>query len=338
MTSAQIATLAQVSRSTVSRVINGYPNVPESTREKVQAVIDAYGYTPNPSARVLVGKPNNTIGVFLADIYENPNDSKWVGVHSPYNMEMLSHFINLGKQEGYLTLIDTISDLEQCKQMEQHFTSRSLFGAIFIGFPYRTEYLEDLARKGHNVVLVDQLSEDDDKEQKVKRANTNNIRGGYLATKYLIDHGHRKILHLSGDDRLSSYERAKGYAMAMKEANISEMPIIYGFYRENIAYEVTRTYIKNETPSAIFVANDIMALGVIRALEEEKLRVPEDISLIGFDNLQWGDWMNLQLTSMDISKKSLAQLSINLLLDKEVVDLEDPQVVEKGSVRRIQLT
>ncbi len=335
MTSAQIATLAQVSRSTVSRVVNGYPNVPESTREKVQAVIDAHGYTPNTSARVLVGKTNNTIGVFLADIYENPDDSKWVGVHSPYNMEMLSHFIKMGKQEGYLTLIDTISDLEQCKQMEQHFTSRSLFGAIFIGFPYRTENLEELARKGHNVVLVDQLSEEDDKEQQIKRANTNNIRGGYLATKYLIDHGHRKILHLSGDDRLSSYQRAKGYAMAMKEAKIQEMPIIYGFYRENIAYRVTLDYLAQETPTAIFVANDIMALGVIRALEEKNLRVPEDVSLIGFDNLQWAEWMNLQLTSMDISKKSLAQLAINLLFDKDATPLEEPMVVEKGSVRNV---
>lgn len=336
MTSAEIAKIANVSRSTVSRVINGYSNVPEATRVKVQGVIDEYGYTPNTSARILVGKPNNTIGIFLADICKNPEDSKWVGVHSPYNMEMLSHFIQLAKKQGYLTLIDTISDLKECHAMEQHFANRALFGGIFIGFPYLTEELYELGRKGFNVVLVDQLSDDDDKENQFKRANTNNIMGGYLATKHLLDRGHKNILHVSGDDRLSSYQRTKGYTKAMKEAGLEKNPVIYGFYRENIAYMETKKYLQMDIPTGIFVANDIMALGVMRAIKEKGLRVPEDISIIGFDNLEWGHWMDLQLTSMDINKKVLAECAINLLLDKELPTLADPVVHEKGSVKDLR--
>lgn len=102
MTSAEIARLANVSRSTVSRVLNGYVNVPKATQEKVKAVIEEYGYTPNHSARILVGKTNPVIGIFLADICEKGEDRRWIGVNSPYNMEMLSHFIRLTKEAGIL--------------------------------------------------------------------------------------------------------------------------------------------------------------------------------------------------------------------------------------------
>lgn len=139
--------------------------------------------------------------------------------------------------------MDTISDMSECKSIENHFSSRSLFGGIFIGFPFGTESLVTLAKKGYNIVLVDQLSDTDDEENKIKRANTNNLRGGFLATDYLIQRGHKKILHVSGDDRLSSYERAKGYVQAMKQEGISETPIIYGYYRENIAYEECKRYL-----------------------------------------------------------------------------------------------
>lgn len=339
MTSAEIARIANVSRSTVSRVLNQYSNVPEATRQKVQAVIDEYGYTPNHSARILAGKSNNIIGIFLADICADEGDSRWVGVNSPYNMEMLSHFIQRAKKYGYLTLIDTITDLKECEEMESYFSNRMLHGGIFIGFPYRTKALEDMSQKGYNVVLVDQLSDLDDKQNKIKRANTDNELGGFLATDYLIKQGHQKIIHVAGDERLSSFSREKGYKNALKEAGIKENHVIRGFYRENIAYKEVLDYFnaqkKGNYPTAIFVANDIMTLGVKNALEELNLSIPEDISLIGFDNLQWSDWMNLNLTSLDAYKKNLAEYAIDLLLDVKTASLPAPSVVERGSVKKL---
>lgn len=340
MTSAEIARIANVSRSTVSRVINQYDNVPEATRKKIQAIIDEYGYTPNNSARILAGKSNNIIGIFLADICENKEDSRWVGVNSPYNMEMISHFVENAKKEGFLTLIYTISDLKECKEMETYFSNRMIYGGVFIGFPYRTQELEDMAKKGYNVVLVDQLSDLDDKLGKIKRVNTDNVLGGLLATNYLIEQGHSKIVHVSGDDRLSSYEREKGYKQSMKQANIKETVVLRGLYRENIAYEETQKYLKSKSksqlPTAFFVANDIMALGVIRAIEEQGLKIPEDISIVGFDHLQWAVWMDLSLSSVDASKKNLAKYAIDLLLDKETPTFCTPKVVKKDSVARIE--
>lgn len=339
MTSAEIARIAQVSRSTVSRVVNQYSNVPEKTRQRVQDVIDQYGYTPNNSARILAGKTNNIIGIFLADICEAKEDSRWVGVNSPYNTEILSHFIQEGKRQGYLTLVDTISDLKECQEMETHFTNRMIYGGIFIGFPYRTKELEDMARKGYNVVLVDQLSDDDAKKTTVKRSNTDNELGGYLATKHLLDLGHRRVAHITGDERLSSYQRCSGYKKAMKEAGIKETITISGLYRENISYLESKKFLSSteekNLPTAFFAGNDIMALGLIRASEELGYRIPEDFSVVGFDNLQWSDWTNLNLTSIDASKTKLAKHAIDLLLEKETKPLVPPILVERGSTKAL---
>lgn len=334
MTSTEIAKIANVSRSTVSRVINGYSNVPESTRAKVQAVIDEYGYTPNLSARILAGKSNNIIGIFLADIAEKKEDKKWVGVRSPYNMELLSYFINFAKAEGYLTLVNTIHDLSECTNMEQYFENRSLFGGIFIGFPYQNKEIEALAQKGYNVVLVDQLSDEDDPENRIKRVNTDNEIGGFLATDHLIKQGHTKILHVSGDGRLSSKNREKGYQKAMAQAGLTETSVVQGFYLENAAYEATKAFLQEEKPTGIFAANDIMALGVIRAAEELGLSVPEDISLVGYDNLQGAEWMKLNLTTIDASKENLAKQAIESLFSKEMCQRVTPFVVERATVKK----
>lgn len=337
MNSSDIARIAKVSRSTVSRVINNYSNVPEETRLKVQAVIDQYGYTPNTSARTLAGKTNNVIGVFLADICEDSSDSKWVGVTSPYNMEMLSYFIKIAKSKGYLTLVYTISDLKECQEMEGYFSTRMLHGGIFLGFPYHTKELEDMSKKGYNVVLIDQLADQDDKKNKVKRVNTDNVAGGFLATEHLIKNGHRKLLHVTGDDRLSSLERERGFIEACKKYNIKDYSIVKGLYRENVAYDEAKKFLEKNQVTGIFVANDIMCLGVFRACGELNLSIPEDISLVGFDHLQWSEWMTLELTSMDVSKESLAASAIDLLLADETRRLCVPSIAEHGTVRQISL-
>ncbi len=336
MNSEEIAKLANVSRSTVSRVINNYKNVPKETRERVQKVIDEYGYTPNVSARTLAGKANNIIGVFLADVNETSSNGKWIGAKSPYNMELLANIINSCKIRGYLTLVYTITELEEFQQMEQYFTNRMIFGGIFVGFPYRTKQLENLAQKGHNIVMIDQLSEADDKQIQYKLVNTDNVLGGYLATKYLIDRGHKKIAHISGDHRLSSIQREEGYRKALKEAGIKwkETYVVRGNYRDDIAYKVTLKLLLKEKPSALFVANDIMAIGAIRAIQEIGLKIPEDISIVGFDNLESSEWMNLQLTTVHTPLVDIAEMSVGKLFSKSkgVHEVCIPQMIERMSV------
>lgn len=335
MNSSDIAKLANVSRSTVSRVINKYTNVPEETRKKVQAVIDQYGYTPNNSARTLAGKTNNIIGLFIADIPHSKEDEKWVGVTSPYTTEILSHVIKIAKKRGYLTLVDTISEEKSFQDMEIHLSNRMLHGGIFLGFPYRTKELEEMAEKGYNVVLIDQLSQDDDAEKKIKRVNTDNVLGGFLATEHLIQNGHKKLLHVAGDHRLSAVSREKGFLAACEKYNIQDYHIIYGLYSENTAYNVVKNFLENNEVTGIFAANDVMALGILRASKELHLSVPDDISIIGFDNLKWAEWLSLQLSSMFVPKEDIAEAAIELLLSDKQEHICTPMVVKGNSVAPI---
>ncbi len=338
MNSSEIARLAHVSRSTVSRVVNRYPNVPPKTRQKVQKIIDEYGYTPNVSARVLAGKTNHIIGIFIADISIETQNTPWLGIRSPYNMELLASVIANCKKMGYLTLVDVITDLDECKQIENYFTNRMLYGGIFVGFPYRTKELESLAQKQNNVVLIDQLLPEDDKKNQFKIVNTDNFKGGYLATKHLIDKGHRNIAHITGDSRLSSIERQNGYISALKDAGIQKRNnwIIPGDFREKTAYKNMLDFLKTNQPTAIFSANDIMALGVARAIKESGLQVAKDISLIGFDDLKQSQWLDLQLTTVSANLEDIAAKSVQSLFGQSKEPKHticDVTLIERKSVQ-----
>lgn len=339
MKSVDIAKLANVSRATVSRVINNYDNVPEETRKKVQAVIDKYGYSPNQAARTLVGKTNNIIGIFLADFDQKDtvSESNWVGLNSPYNVDILTHLITICKQEGYLTLVNIINSPDECKDMEVHFANRMLYGGVFIGFPYCTYELEELAKKDYNIVLVDTMLDSDDKENKIKRVNTDNFEGGALATEYLIEMGHKKILHITGDDRLSSIERLRGFQEATAQYNDVITNTIVGKYREDIAYERMKEYLKEDTPTAIFVANDIMVLGVVRAVKDAKLSIPDDISIISFDDLNSSEWVDLNLTTVNAPRKEVAQNCIDLLLSNKISNTLLPNIIPRSTVKNLNI-
>ncbi len=332
---AQIAKLAQVSRSTVSRVLNNYSNVPEKTREKVQAVIDEYGYTPNHFARSLVGMDSTIVGIFIADINDTDSPQEWVGMNSPYNMELLSNLIDGLKAHGYMALVNIISDPREFDQLVQLFESRMICGGIFTGFPYQTAVLSEIAMK-YNAVFIDQFSASDAATAPMKTVNCDNYFGGYQATKYLIDHGHRHILHIEGDDRLSSLERKKGYLQAMHDCGNLSPHVVQGLYKEDVAFRETVRYLEIHQPTAIFAANDIMSLGAIRAIQAEGCLVGEDISVIGFDHLKVASWHNLNLTTFELSLKQVAQDCVSLLLSKERAQiLKRPVLVPKHTVKKI---
>ena len=337
MNSKQIAELANVSRSTVSRVLNNYSNVPTETREKVQKIIDKYGYTPNHCARNLAGKSNNIIGFFLADINETNSPNKWIGVKSPYNIEFMSQLIIECKNRDFLTLVNTFSSHSECSQMMQYFDNRMLSGGIFLGFSYKTKIIDEIAKKNHNAVFVDQFNSSDDPNNILKLVNTDNILGGYKATKYLIEKGHKKIAHISGDQRLSSLQRQQGYLQAMKENNLQSY-IIKGSFREDISYQQTKIMLDNYIPTAIFAANDIIASGCLTAINEKGLSVPDDISLIGFDNISSSEWFKTELTTLNIDMSELVNKSVSLLLDDNIPNkhiLCKPNLIEKNTVKTL---
>lgn len=117
-----------------------------------------------------------------------------------------------------MVLVNTITEDEDCENLEQHFKNRLLFGGIFVGFPYHMKSLEELALKEYNVTFVDQWSEEEKIFQSTKNVNCNDRDGAKQAVRYLIQHGHREIAFLQGDNRLSAIARLQGYQDAMHAA------------------------------------------------------------------------------------------------------------------------
>ncbi len=311
MKSNDIAKLANV-----SRVINNYKNVPEETREKVQAIIDQYDYKPNASARTLAGKSNDIIGLFIADINNTNSDERWIGINAPYNTQMVAEVIKKCKQKNYSVLVNTITNVSEYSMMEQYFKNRTIFGGIFVGFPYEDTHINQMAELDYNMVFVDQFTHEDVSKLQTKQVKCDDKGCAYEATKYLIEQGHDSILFIEGDQRLSSLERKQGYDEAIKAYHVEEGYSIKGFYREDITYRETKRFLEKQVPSAIFASNTIMALGAIRATEEANYHIPEDLSIIGVDNLRVTKWQDI-LTTMAFDIEEIADKAVEMLFQKE---------------------
>lgn len=339
MNSEEIAKLAGVSRSTVSRVINHYPNVPEETRAKVEKVIKEYGYIPNQSARCLVGKNCNIIGLFIADMDERKNQSNLAGLNSPYNTKLISEVAKACKKKGYQLLINSIRSKEDLKIIVEDFQNKLITGGIFSGFTTKAFKDLGLLEQSYNVVCIDIFTENEAIMNSIKTVDCNNIQGGYLATQYLLEKGHKEIACITGDDRLSSTERELGYKKALMESGIMPSPdrIAKGFYREDIAYEEALHILqKDDGITAVFAENDIMALGVVKACKELNKRIPEDISIIGYDNIEAVQWLSLDLTTLEADMKQIAEDAVELVLKEEYArKTVVPKLVKRGSIKNI---
>lgn len=336
MNSNDIAKLANVSRSTVSRVINNYSNVPEETRQKVQAVIDAYGYKPNASARTLAGKSNDIIGLFIADINHTNSKEDWIGINAPYNAKLVAEVIKSCKKRDYAVLVNTITDPSEYAVMEQYFQNRTIFGGVLVGFPYGDAYINQIINDGYNRVFIDQFTDEVSSQLAVKQVKCDDRNCGYKATEYLIQLGHRSILFIEGDQRLSALERKKGYTQAIADYGIQEGYTVKGLYREDIAYKETKAFLKAHQPTAIFASNDIMALGAIRAAEELGINIPQDLSIIGVDNLKVTKWQDI-LTTMAFSAETIADLAVQSLFQAHGTKQShcQAQLIERSSCRKI---
>ena len=283
--SVEIAKLAGVSRSTVSRVINNYSNVPPETREKVMKVIQEYNYFPNVSAQVLAGKRTRTIGLFLIE----PGGQ--VSGDILTNMLIVS-VIEHASAHGYYVMTHIIRsprDADTIKSVKEIFFQRRIEGGIFIGAANEEPLIEELIEQGFMVGVMDQERPGHEEPNRIA-ANFDNEKGMRLAVDYLKSLGHRRIGVINGDmARLSGRTKYEGFLTAMREAGIEVNPswvLAAGDFHETSGYNAMKALLAGggELPSAIVAANDSVAFGAIRALKEHGLHVPGDMSIIGFDD------------------------------------------------------
>ncbi|MBB6731749.1 LacI family DNA-binding transcriptional regulator [Cohnella sp. CBP 2801] len=281
--SVEIARLAGVSRSTVSRVVNNYANVPPETRAKVMKVIEEHRYVPNLSAQVLAGKGTRTIGLFVIEAGHVSSDML-------SNM-LIASVIENASALGYYVLTHIIrdaSDADSARSVKDIFYQRRIDGGIFIGAANEEPLIEELIAEGFKIGLVDQHLPGRNEPNRVV-VNFDNERGMLLAVGYLAGLGHKRIGIVNGDmKRLSGQDKYDGFLAAMKEHGLPVEPrwVLPAGFHEEEGYEAMRSFLRSgeERPTAIVMANDSVAFGAIRALREQGLSVPEDLSVVGFDD------------------------------------------------------
>ncbi|HLK33849.1 MAG TPA: LacI family DNA-binding transcriptional regulator [Terriglobales bacterium] len=288
VTMRQIAARAHVSVGTVSHVINKTAGVREPVRRRVLEAIERLGYRPSLLARGLRRNQTTILGVIIPDIC------------NPFFPLAVRGIEDIAYQNSYrLMLCNTDNDAEKEQVYFDELRGYRMAGLIVI--PSANSRLVALAGASAGelpVICLDRWPEG----WKGDSVTLDNAEGAYQATRYLLELGHRRIATISGQAHVTSaVERLKGFRRALREAGITLDPeyIQEGRFDRLSGYEKARMLLEfSPRPTAIFAANDLVALGVLAALRESGLQCPEDVSLIGFDDLELASFTNPALTTV----------------------------------------
>lgn len=325
ISSNDIARLAGVSRSTVSRVINGYSNVPPETYERVMKVIKEHHYYPQISARVLSGKSTNTIGLF------------WVGrsrlAMDPLTSQYFMLMVDAAAERGYLVLACFLDDLEEksnVQNVRKIFVEGRIDAGIFIGVSNTEPLLDELLEMDKIVGIFDYFHEGEDQPHRI---SSNFERdSGEAVIDYLYSLGHRKIAVIDGDlSRLSCIHRHESYMRGMLKHRLTlkNKWMTYGGIEEKTGYPAAKQLLEgcmDDLPTAVCANNDGVAFGVYRACAELGLRIPEDISVVGMDARPEGKTTSPPLTSYAYDFHQLFSSLIYRVIDTIEEKPDVPQV------------
>ena len=342
LTSKDIAALAGVSRSTVSRVVNGYSNVPEETRKKVMEVIKEHHYYPQLSGQLLKGMRTRTIGIFwIGDAYFSTN---------PLLANYLLSIIDACTKRGYLVLTCLQKDIDAegtRNFIRKTFIEKRIDAGIFIGIDNNEHLIDQLAESGQFVGLFDFFHKNED----VPNRFTVNLHGSTaeLSVDYLYKLGHRKIAVIDGDlSRISCFNRHESYLRGLRKHNlpIRNKWLAYGGLNTMTGYESALTMLRaceGDRPTAVCAHNDAVALGVYRACVELGLKIPEDISVIGTDGCPSGEISAPPLTTFAFDFSAVFSSLVNRLIDaveaKDNIPADEVfqgYLIERASCRRIR--
>lgn len=300
-----VAKQAGVSVSTVSRALNDKPDVSKRTKERIWALAKELNYSPNNVARNLVLKRSNVIGFIASDI---------TNASFP---ELARGVVVRAREFGYSVMFfDTQKDSRVEKEAIGLLRSKQVDGIILSFNEANRDELLKLREENFPVVQIYRKSSD----SMISTIAIDNITNGYLATKYLIDCGHRRIGHITtGDATQSGYERKLGYMKALAQAGIGLDVSLLAEGPSSV--ESGRACMEqllklNDRPTAIFASHDILAIGAYDAALDRGLSIPEDLSIVGHDNIEFSRLVRPKLTTIDTFKDRLGQASVDLLIEE----------------------
>lgn len=327
----EVASRAGVSPTTVSHVINNTRFVSAEARQRVLDAMAELNYRPNVLARSLRRGETRTLGLILPDSA------------NPFFAEIARAIEDAAFSAGYNVILgNSENELAKEQVYVDVLVNKQVDGLIFVATGDHSPSLEHLTRNGLPVVVVDRRLSN----LEVDTVLTDNLQGGLSAARYLLNLGHRRIACITGPSNLTpSAERVIGYRRALEEHGlpVEENLIRKGDFHPRSGYHAAVELIRSQPPpTAIFICNDMMAIGALRALSEAGLRVPQDCSLIGFDDIELASFITPPLTTIRQDKAALAEAAVTLLLER-IAEPDLPartrilptQLIERLSTRRI---
>lgn len=302
-----IAAIAHVGVSTVSRVLNNHPDVNEETRKRVLEIIKENNYIPNNSARILKQSNTKNIGILVK------------GVFNPFFSEILKLVSVNIQAAGYTMILQHHNNQNEVGTLLGFIKEKRLQGIICLGGNFIDLRDEDLEEVDVPIVLVSVESATRRKLKRCSSISINNKKAAAMATEYLINSGHTNIGLILGEKRDYgiSKERFEGYKEALAEHNVpfNEKYIVYGEYESTDAYKETKKLLKKcPEVSAIFAISDIMAMGVAKASFDMGRKVGKDISIIGFDGMDTAKYYQPSITTVKQPKQRMGEMSVEMLL------------------------
>ncbi len=325
----EVSKLAGVSLATVSRVMNKNAKVSEKTRKKVEDAMKTLDYRPNSIAQSLASNRSNSVGVLVSEL------------HGPFFGQMMAGIESELRAAGKHVIITTgHSEEEKEKDGIEFLISRNCDALIIHVEAVSDEYLVELS-KGKTPIFL--MSRHVDKLEDYC-ISLDNEMGGYLATKALIDLGHKDIAYIAGPQfKTDASTRLLGHKRALAEQNIPfyENLLYIGDFKETGGKEGLKHFIdKKLSFSAIICANDEMASGSMKYAREHGFRLPEDLSIMGYDNVNFANYLYPKLTTIDNPVFEMGRMSAKLVLQNvyKVKDLDIQHVFSPSLISRKSLT
>jgi DNA-binding LacI/PurR family transcriptional regulator len=319
-----VAKLAGVSHQTVSRVINGSEQVREETRERVLAAMRMLDYRPNPVARALVTGRSNTIGVVSFDT------TLYGPASTLFGIERAAH------EEGYFTSIVSLKSLDRPSVLTavDRLRGQAVDGILVIA-PQVTA-VHAVAHLPADVALVAVEAGPDDE---VPVVAVDQFAGAAAATRHLLELGHRTVWHIAGPgDWQESRQRIAGWRHALEAAGAEQLAPLAGDWSARAGYELGQRLMAEPDVTAVFVANDQMALGLLRVLHETGRNVPGDVSIVGFDDVPEAAYFTPPLTTVRQDFMEMGRRSLHLLLGEidngtrsTTRDIVPPELIVRAS-------
>jgi LacI family transcriptional regulator len=304
-----IARMANVSHTTVSRALNNKSRIRKETKERILSIARELNYQPNFIARSLVMKRTKTLGLVITTIA------------NPFYNELAQGIEATARSLGYnIIFCSTQSDLPTEKQHIEILRSKGVDGIVLTSAHIGDPNIVGLAEEEFPIVLVNRRTYHPIVKERVDYVGIDNILGGFLAVEHLIRLGHQRIGVIGGSSESSvGFERLEGGKKALEAYGMRETIDYFldGDFLKESGYQGGKRFLKmTEPPTAIFAANDYMALGAYQAILEEGHKVPEEIAIVGFNDIEFTAMKGIELTTIGQKKYEMGSIAVKTLVEK----------------------